>query len=72
VQVVLRKEKVWMSRQPKARQAKSKSRMDAFEELTAKARSGPARDVVIDFGDISMARQGKKVLVMKVDPGASS
>lgn len=57
-----------MARQPKARESKSKARVDAFEELTVKARSGPKQDVSIDFRKIStgMARQGKKVMVMKV------
>lgn len=68
LQTVLKKETEWMSRQPKARESKSKARVDAFEELTAKARSGPQKDMSIDFRKISsgMARQGKKVMVMKV------
>ena len=38
----LRKEKEWMARQPKARQAKSKSRQDQFYELVDKAKKREA------------------------------
>ena len=64
----MRKETEWMARQPKARESKSKARIENFEVLTAKARSGPQKDTSIDFRKISsgMARQGKKVMVMKV------
>jgi hypothetical protein len=55
-----------MAKQPRARQAKSKSRQDAFHVLTDKAKSGPKKDNKISFGDVKMARQGKKVLIMKV------
>jgi hypothetical protein len=65
-QVVLRKESEWMSRQPKARETKARSRIDNFEELQNKARSGPKKDLAVDFGDVQMARQGRKILVCKV------
>jgi hypothetical protein len=65
-QVVLRKESEWMSRQPKARETKARSRIDNFEELQAKAHSGPKKDLMVDFGDVQMARQGRKILVCKV------
>jgi hypothetical protein len=65
MQVVLRKESEWMARQPKARGTKSKARVEAFGELTAKARSGPKRDLQVDFGNVQMVRQGSKVLIMK-------
>lgn len=63
---MLRKETEWMRRQPKARGTKAKARVDAYEELTDKAKSGPKAEVKIDFGDVAMARQGQKVIVMKV------
>lgn len=63
--VQLRKETEWMRRQPKARSTKSKSRQDAFYELSDVARSGPKKDVKADFGGAAMSRQGKKVLVME-------
>ena len=66
LQVMLRKETEWMRRQPRARGTKAKARVNAFEELTAQARSGPIVDVKIDFGNVAMARQGQKVIVMKV------
>lgn len=46
-----------MRRQPKARSTKSKSRQDAFYELTDVARSGPKKDVKADFGGGAMSRQ---------------
>lgn len=55
--VQLRKETEWMRRQPKARSTKSKSRQDAFYELTDVARSGPKKDVKADFGGGAMSRQ---------------
>lgn len=64
--VVLRKETEWVRRQPKARQAKSRARVDAYGELLAKAQSGPKEDFKVGFGDIQMARQGRKVVVMQV------
>lgn len=57
-----------MARQPKARGTKAKARVDSFYELQEKAKSGPQRDLVVNLGEVSMARQGKKVLVMKVRP----
>eukprot|EP00892_Ulva_mutabilis_P000570 jgi/Ulvmu1/10513/UM064_0051.1 len=63
--VMLRKETEWMRRQPKARSTKSKARVDAYEELTTQAKSGPRMEAQIDFGDVAMARQGQKVIVMK-------
>ncbi len=55
--VQLRKETEWMRRQPKARSTKSKSRQDAFYELSDVARSGPKKDVKADFGAGAMSRQ---------------
>lgn len=61
-----------MAKQPRARQAKSKSRQDAFHVLSDKAKSGPKKDTKISFGDVQMTRQGKKVLVMKVCTATST
>jgi ATP-binding cassette subfamily F protein uup len=58
--VQLRKETEWMRRQPKARSTKSKSRQDAFYELSDVARSGPKKDVKADFGAGAMSRQVEK------------
>lgn len=55
---VAKKEAEWMSRQPKAREKKSKARQDAFVELTQRARNMPAPDVEVDFGALQMVRQG--------------
>lgn len=55
-----------MRRQPKARGTKAKARVDAYEELTAQAKRGPKAEIKIDFGEVAMARQGQKVIVMKV------
>jgi len=71
VQVMLRKESDWMARQPKARGTKAKARVDSFYELQEKANSGPRMDVAVNLGEVSMARQGNKVLVMKVRCSAS-
>lgn len=61
--VVLRKESAWMAKQPKARQAKSKSRQDNYLELLATSRSGPRLEAAVDFGSSShMSRLGNKVL----------
>eukprot|EP00877_Chromochloris_zofingiensis_P000737 jgi/Chrzof1/10664/Cz05g07140.t1 len=62
---VAKKEAEWMSRQPKAREKKSKARQDAFVELTQRARNMPAPDVEVDFGALQMVRQGNKAVVMK-------
>lgn len=55
-----------MAKTPKARATKEQARIDAYYELKEKARSGPKRDRNVNFGDMTMARQGKKVLVMEV------
>ena len=61
--VQLRKETEWMRRQPKARSTKSKSRQDAFYELSDVARSGPKKDAKADFGAGGMSRQVSHCLV---------
>ena len=53
----LKKETEWMRRQPKARSTKSKTREAAFYELSKVARSGPKKDVKVNFGDGTMMRQ---------------
>lgn len=65
LQTQLRKESEWMSKQPKARATKEQARIENFYKLQEQARSGPARDRRVSFGDMQMARQGKKVLVME-------
>ncbi|KAG1674033.1 hypothetical protein FOA52_000339 [Chlamydomonas sp. UWO 241] len=62
---LFRKEAEWMSRQPKARQAKSKARETSFYELQTKTKDNPKADLKVDFGESGMMRQGGKVLVMK-------
>ncbi|KAK9815778.1 hypothetical protein WJX72_009325 [[Myrmecia] bisecta] len=62
---VLRKETEWMRRQPKARSAKARFRQDQFYELTAKAKSGPRADMVVEFEGSAMARQGKRVMLLE-------
>lgn len=57
-----------MARQPKARESKSRARIDNFAELQAKARSRPKADVAVNFGNVGMARQGRKILIMKARP----
>lgn len=52
---ILRKEAVWMSRQPKARQAKSRSRQDNFYALKEKAEC-----VVAVGSSFSCLREGEK------------
>lgn len=65
--VQLRKETEWMRRQPKARSTKSKSRQDAFYELSDKARSGPKQDAKADFGAGAMARQVSVYKLLRVE-----
>ncbi|GIL85565.1 hypothetical protein Vretifemale_14058 [Volvox reticuliferus] len=61
---LFRREAEWMSRQPKARQAKSMARQQKFYELTERAKDVPAPDLKVDFGNAAgaMARQGNKVI----------
>eukprot|EP00959_Pyramimonas_sp_CCMP1952_P282377 5902084-Pyramimonas_sp.AAC.2 len=60
----LRKESVWMSRNPKARSTKSRARIDAFYNLKEVAASGPKADHKAQFGT-SMARLGTKVMLLE-------
>ncbi|KAK3256413.1 hypothetical protein CYMTET_34450 [Cymbomonas tetramitiformis] len=57
----LRKETVWMSKQPKARSTKSRARIDQFYELTATAKKKAASDSTVQLS-AQMARLGKEVL----------
>ncbi|GFR43243.1 hypothetical protein Agub_g4303 [Astrephomene gubernaculifera] len=62
---LFRREAEWMSRQPKARQAKSMARQQRFYELSERARDVPPPDMRVDFGAAAaggMARQGNKVV----------
>ena len=45
-------------KQPKARQAKSQARVNAFVELTARTKDVPKEDLKADFGQKGMIRQG--------------
>ena len=45
-------------KQPKARQAKSQARVNAFVELTERTRDMPKEDLKADFGQKGMIRQG--------------
>eukprot|EP00854_Cymbomonas_tetramitiformis_P012912 gene12912-15262_t len=56
----LRKETVWMSKQPKARSTKSRARIDQFYELTATAKKKAASDSTVQLS-AQMARLGKEV-----------
>lgn len=61
---LFRREAEWIAKQPKARQAKSQARVNAFVDLTARTRDMPKEDVKVDFGSASMMRQGNKVVKM--------
>ena len=50
-------------KQPKARQAKSQARVNAFVELTARTKDMPKEDLKADFGTKGMIRQGVGQLV---------
>ena len=45
--VMLRKESEWMAKQPRARQAKSKARIQSFHELTTKSLALPKVDLKV-------------------------
>ena len=45
-------------KQPKARQAKSQARVNAFVELTQRTKDMPKEDLKADFGQKGMIRQG--------------
>jgi len=60
---LMKKELEWMRRQPKARTTKSKSRIDAFYEIEAKAKSGKKQDEL--KLDVKMSRMGGKILELK-------
>lgn len=59
----LRRELEWVKRQPKARTTKSKSRLDAFDDLREKAAGQKPADKL--RLDLSMNRLGGKILEMK-------
>ncbi len=60
---LMKKELEWMRRQPKARTTKSKSRIDAYYEIEAKAKSGKRQDEL--KLDVKMSRIGGKILELK-------
>jgi len=60
---LMKKELEWMRRQPKARTTKSKSRIDAYYEIEAKAKSGKRQDEL--KLDVKMSRVGGKILELK-------
>ena len=75
---VLRREEVWMAKQPRARQAKSQSRQDAFYKLQDAAAATPQRmgtidledgvraarlgDVTVELRDVSLSFGSKRIL----------
>ena len=75
---VLRREEAWMAKQPRARQAKSQSRQDAFYKLQDAASATPQRmgtidledgvrasrlgDVTVELRDVSLAFGSKRIL----------
>ena len=60
---LMKKELEWMRRQPKARTTKSKSRIDAFYDIKAKATSGK-KQAELKL-DVKMTRIGGKILELK-------
>ncbi|GAB5539930.1 MAG: ABC-F family ATP-binding cassette domain-containing protein [Salibacteraceae bacterium] len=60
---LLKKELEWMRRQPKARTTKSKSRIDSFYDIKAKANSGKKQSEL--KLDVKMTRIGGKILELK-------
>ena len=60
---LMKKELEWMRRQPKARTTKSKARIDAFDEIKAKAMSGEKQGEL--KLDVKMSRIGGKILELK-------
>eukprot|EP00894_Picocystis_sp_ML_P002344 jgi/Pico_ML_1/52861/g3505.t3 len=59
----LRKEAEWMRRMPKARQTKSRARIDRFYKLSERASRRATKDLSIQL-DGAMTRQGTKVVLM--------
>jgi ABC transport system ATP-binding/permease protein len=57
-----RRELEWVRRMPKARTTKSKSRLDAFEDIAAKALQKKKEDQLVL--DVKMTRMGGKILEM--------
>lgn len=57
-----RRELEWVRRMPKARTTKSKSRLDAFEDIAAKATAKKKEDQLVL--DVKMTRMGGKILEM--------
>jgi ABC transport system ATP-binding/permease protein len=60
---LMKKELEWMRRQPKARTTKSKARIDAFDDIKAKAMSGKKQGEL--KLDVKMSRIGGKILELK-------
>ena len=60
---LMKKELEWLRRQPKARTTKSKARIDAFDEIKAKATSGKKQSEL--KLDVKMSRIGGKILELK-------
>lgn len=60
---LMKKELEWLRRQPKARTTKSKARIDAFDEIKAKATSGKKQSEL--KLDVKMTRIGGKILELK-------
>jgi len=60
---LMKKELEWLRRQPKARTTKSKARIDAFDEIKAKATSGK-KQAELKL-DVKMTRIGGKILELK-------
>ncbi len=60
---LMKRELEWVRRQPKARTTKSKARLDAYDEIEAKAKSGvKEQDLIFD---VKMSRVGGKILELK-------
>lgn len=60
---LMKRELEWVRRQPKARTTKSKARLDAYDEIEAKAKSGvKEQDLILD---VKMSRVGGKILELK-------
>ena len=60
---LMKKELVWVRRSPKARTTKSKSRLQSFERIKEKAKSGKKKtDLKLE---VKMSRVGRKILELK-------
>jgi len=60
---LMKRELEWVRRQPKARTTKSKARLDAYDHIEAKAKSGvKEQDLILD---VKMSRVGGKILELK-------